>query len=215
MVTASPPSLISCAAVTVPDEINLASSLPAGAIIVLTTAVFFGLSMLFGKQHGIVIRKVLHRQLNRKVARQHLLRAIYEIWEEQHTTSSIEASWEQLANERSWSARSLRRLLNGAKARDLITMPANNRYALTVTGQEEARRLVHNHRLWELYLIHYADVATSRVDRDADEIEHVLGPELVTELENRLKDALADIEQPALAALPNVHAGNTRKETAS
>jgi manganese/zinc/iron transport system permease protein len=40
--------------------------------------------------------------------------------------------------------------------------------------------------LWELYLIEYADVATSRVDRDADAVEHVLGEKMVALLEAKL-----------------------------
>jgi manganese/zinc/iron transport system permease protein len=40
-----------------------------------------------------------------------------------------------------------------------------------------------NHRLWEVYLITHADVAPSHVDWDADMIEHVLPPEMVTRLE--------------------------------
>ena len=38
-----------------------------------------------------------------------------------------------------------------------------------------------------MYLIEYADVAASRVDRDADMVEHILGDEMVTRLENKLQ----------------------------
>ena len=65
-------------------------------------------------------------------------------------------------------------------------------------------QVVRNHRLWELYLIRYADVATSRVDRGADRIEHVLGPELVAELEEQL-DRQRD--RAAVAASPHALAG--------
>jgi manganese/zinc/iron transport system permease protein len=40
--------------------------------------------------------------------------------------------------------------------------------------------------MWELYLITHADIAPSHVDRDADAIEHVLGPEMIRELESLL-----------------------------
>ncbi|MHC5005006.1 MAG: iron dependent repressor, metal binding and dimerization domain protein [Planctomycetota bacterium] len=46
--------------------------------------------------------------------------------------------------------------------------------------------MARNHRLWELYLITHADVAPSHVDRDADQIEHVLDPALVARLEAQL-----------------------------
>jgi manganese/zinc/iron transport system permease protein len=51
----------------------------------------------------------------------------------------------------------------------------------------EAAQVTRNHRLWEMYLIEYADVATSRVDRDADMVEHVLGEKMVTRLERKLE----------------------------
>ena len=57
---------------------------------------------------------------------------------------------------------------------------------LTPAGAAQALQIVRNHRLWELYLIEHAEVATSRVDRGADRIEHVLEPELVAELEAQL-----------------------------
>jgi Mn-dependent DtxR family transcriptional regulator len=47
--------------------------------------------------------------------------------------------------------------------------------------------VLRNHRLWEMYLIKYADIAPSHVDRDADEIEHVLSGELIRELELALE----------------------------
>ena len=49
-----------------------------------------------------------------------------------------------------------------------------------------AVRVVRNHRLWELYLIHFADIAPSHVDRDADDIEHVLDAEMLAMLEARI-----------------------------
>ena len=49
------------------------------------------------------------------------------------------------------------------------------------------RQVVHEHRLWEMYLIAYADVAPAKVDRDADAIEHVLDPAMIGELEELLK----------------------------
>jgi Mn-dependent DtxR family transcriptional regulator len=57
---------------------------------------------------------------------------------------------------------------------------------MTEKGRVEARRVARNHRLWEIYLINYADIAPTHVDRDADMIEHVLGPELVEKLEKLL-----------------------------
>jgi manganese/zinc/iron transport system permease protein len=72
---------------------------------------------------------------------------------------------------------------------------------LTGEGRRHARQVVRNHRLWEWYLITHADVAADHVDRAADEIEHVLGEELVEELEQSLaaRDALPASPHPIAA----------------
>lgn len=68
---------------------------------------------------------------------------------------------------------------------------------LTKAGLDEAARLTRQHRLWELFLITYADIAPSRVDRDADAIEHVLEPEIVAELEELLRQERGEAGLPA------------------
>ena len=55
-----------------------------------------------------------------------------------------------------------------------------------------------NHRLWEMYLITHADIAPSHVDRDADQVEHVLGEDLVARLESLL-------ESGASTTIPSPH----------
>jgi manganese/zinc/iron transport system permease protein len=47
-----------------------------------------------------------------------------------------------------------------------------------------------------LFLIHHADIAPSRVDRDADDIEHVLEPEIVDELERLLDQPPVHFDVP-------------------
>ena len=68
---------------------------------------------------------------------------------------------------------------------------------LTPAGLEESRRLVRNHRLWEMYLIQYADIAPTHVDRDADLIEHVLDRQIVEELEQLVQRRRRPAEMPA------------------
>ena len=78
---------------------------------------------------------------------------------------------------------------------------------LTKKGVVEAQRRTREHRLWELYLITHADIAPSRVDREADRIEHVLEPEIVAELEalltgdtRQIPQSPHQLSQPSLAA---------------
>ncbi len=70
---------------------------------------------------------------------------------------------------------------------------------MTAAGLQQAERLTRQHRLWEIYLITNADVATARVDRDADAIEHILEPEIVRRLESLLAEQF-----PQFPASPHV-----------
>ena len=85
---------------------------------------------------------------------------------------------------------------------DLSPDPAGSRAHLTARGKIEARRATRNHRLWETYLLRYADVAPQHIHHNADQIEHVIDPIIVNELEELLagRDDLllvpADPEQP-------------------
>ena len=56
--------------------------LPAGTVIVLVAALFFVVSMLIGTERGVMIRFLRQSQLEKRMGRQHLLRALYEILEE-------------------------------------------------------------------------------------------------------------------------------------
>jgi manganese/zinc/iron transport system permease protein len=167
----------------------LVPRLPAGAIIVVTASVVFLFSMLFGSARGVLVNVRRRIDLNRRVARQHLLRGIYELIEGDDVDANEEslaqrsAPIEALLGERSWSLRELRRLLERHEHEGLVAIRDDGRISLRPAGLTEARRLVRNHRLWEIYLITHADIAPSHVDRDADTLEHVLGREMVAKLE--------------------------------
>ncbi len=165
--------------------------LPAGAVIVLVATGMFLVSLIFGSTRGIIRRLLAHYRLRRKVGQQNLLRAIYEIIEmKQHPEMPVSAEtaiiFESLLNHRSWSRSQLRQLIAAAQQANLIHFFDGKQVRLSATGLSEAARLTRNHRLWEMYLIQYADIAPSHVDRDADAVEHILGGEMVQNLENEL-----------------------------
>ena len=165
--------------------------LPAGAVIVLVAALFFVVSMLIGTERGVMIRILRQSQLEKRMGRQHLLRALYEILEGGRVTEELiirTVPFRQIRGRRTWSDRQLRDYIRRAYNEGLVEAPNKaDSILLTETGLVEAEQVTRNHRLWEMYLIEYADVATSRVDRDADMVEHILGDKMVTRLENKLQ----------------------------
>jgi manganese/zinc/iron transport system permease protein len=163
----------------------LLPGLPTGALIVLASAFFFGLSLLLGKKRGLVIRHLLEREASRRLRREHVLRAIFECAEEGQPVVALE----QVLAKRPWKKSELTAEIAQLTNDGLLTTDPNGAsFQLNGRGDSEARRLVRNHRLWEIYLLNHADVAPARVDRDADLIEHVLDQRLVDELEDLLDE---------------------------
>jgi manganese/zinc/iron transport system permease protein len=170
-----------------------------GATITLCGTVLFIVSLLCGVRRGLLWRWFVLRGVKRKQEDQHLLRAFYEqlcgerggVTEEELCQEVVTAA--QLVAHRSWSARDVVRLLRRAQRNGYVTQTKAG-YQLTLRGAALARQVVRNHRLWELYLIRYADSAPALVDRQVDEIEHVLDAELLSQLEEQL--AAEDRELP-------------------
>lgn len=186
----------------------LLPNLPSGAMIVVVAAAIFSISMLFGPARGVLVRAVEHWRLTATVARQNLLRAAYELCENQWADRDVPRrldprqcvmAWDQLLAARSWPPRELRRLLRDAERLGFIA-PARGeveQFRLTEEGLVEALRVTRNHRLWEQYLISYADIAPGRVDRDAEQVEHILGTRMVAELERLMLREYPHLRMPS------------------
>ena len=78
---------------------------------------------------------------------------------------------------------------------------------LTPAGWQLASSMVRNHRLWELYLTNAAHIPADHVHEDAEKIEHVLGEEVVREIERRLKFASNDPHGRPIPSLADVQRG--------
>lgn len=179
----------------------LFSRLPSGAMIVLVCTTMFIISLIFGSARGVLVRARKRLQLNRSVDRQHLLRALYELLEQAFPKSEStdrkkkpSVSLDALLRKRSWTKNRLLREVRRCQSDELVEW-RGDRLRLTRRGKTEAARLTRQHRLWELYLITYAEIAPSRVDRAADDIEHVLEPEIIDELESLLAREQASVPE--------------------
>ncbi|MGH7945536.1 MAG: metal ABC transporter permease [Opitutaceae bacterium] len=176
--------------------------LPAGAVIVLAAFVIFTISLVFGAKRGLLGRWIEHRGIVVRVGHQHLMRAFYEL-AERHGRAGANVFLEEpveldaLISEQTWSRGEFTAHVRRAEGAGLVSEAEGGRWRLTAAGRAEARRVVRNHRLWELYLIQYADIAPTQVHRDADQIEHVVEPNIVAELEELLSQRFAPAVVPA------------------
>ncbi len=179
---------------TVVSALN--AKIAAGAVIVLSGSFFFVISLFLGTRRGVIWKWYHHWKLRRRVGQHDLLRAIYENAEPTDADTDLTDAFllqlqievDSIVKMRSWSRRQVEKLFRRAERHDLVVEAPGKTYRLTPNGAALARRAVRNHRLWEMYLITYADIAPSHVDRDADQIEHVLEADVIRELERRLSE---------------------------
>lgn len=160
-----------------------AAQTPTGPAVVLVATGFLGVSLLLAPRRGLLwhwLRLQAHR---RTVRRENLLSDFYRLGER-------DGDWQrprplaELAAVRGQPARPLRSVVGELQARGLVRAAAPaGAWQLTPGGQEEAARVVRNHRLWELYLTRRLDLPSDHVHRDAEEMEHALPAETVRELE--------------------------------
>jgi manganese/zinc/iron transport system permease protein len=177
---------------------SLGSRIAAGPTIVLIGSGVFLLSLFLGRRRGVLWRAVEHHRLKVRVGRQDLLRACYEVVEEQSDgpliaarLTEIDITLSALLAGRADQPETVRKLARKAERDGLLSWREPDVWRLTPRGATDAARTTRNHRLWELYLIQYADVAPSHVHRDADAIEHVLDPAMIAELEALLGESEA------------------------
>jgi manganese/zinc/iron transport system permease protein len=177
------------------------SDVPAGAVIVLTGAVLFALSLSFAPRRGILARMVRTMSTSYRIANQNLLRTMYEITKDSERKDAV--ALEDILQRRSWSKQVAVLLLLIARRRGDVEEVKKKRWRLTAPGMAQATSIVRRHRLWELFLTEYAALAPDHVDRDADDIEHVLSEELLAELIRTLEQR--DRQGARAPIPPSVH----------
>jgi manganese/zinc/iron transport system permease protein len=159
--------------------------MPTGPLIVLAASGTFAISLLIAPKRGLIPRSIRFLRLRARVARENVLRSLYESVEKQ-------GPWDrpvliaEIAQKRGTNERAFGRVIS-ALARDGFVERAGSSIRLTGAGLERAHRVVRNYRLWEVFLMYEGQLGVDHVDRDADTIEHYLSDATVAELERFLE----------------------------
>lgn len=171
----------------------LGNSLPTGPFMIVGASTLFALALLFGPRYGIVPRWLRNLDRNKRIQIENTLKAIYQV-REKGDFHDDGVSLQHLGDQRNLSLsevkKETKRLIKERFATlapsELETLNQDQILYLTPKGWENACRIVRNHRLWELYLTKSAHYQPDHVHDDAEEIEHVLGEDIVRELERLL-----------------------------
>jgi manganese/zinc/iron transport system permease protein len=170
----------------------LRPNLPTGPFMVLGASFVFVLAFLFGPRHGVVVRWWMRHSRSRRIQRENTLKSIYHVLESRDFHGEG-VSLRELAERRRETIEEARGQTEKLVSHELGTLSDDRQtFYFNPEGMQRALSIVRNHRLWELYLTNAARIAVDHVHEDAEKIEHVLGEEVVRELERRLDFAQKD-----------------------
>ena len=160
-------------------------TLATGPMIVVTASILCLLSLLLAPERGLLIRFTRITLFRYRCACENLLKAIWRVGQERTV------SFDQISKFQSASTLYLRFILWRLQLQGWIKKTSEG-YKLSPIGHQWATRIVRLHRLWEVYLVDYLGVGAERVHKSAEEMEHIISPELEKELEFLLNNPKYD-----------------------
>lgn len=161
-------------------------SMPTGPMIVLISSSFCLLALFFSPERGLLLRLWRIARFRHECICENILKAFWRIGPQ----SPILV--EQIAQYQSISQIHLKFLLRKMEQNGWLEKQIDGSYCLTADGQHRAAKIVRLHRLWEVYLADYLEIGVERVHRNAEEMEHIITPELERELTLLLNDPKQD-----------------------
>jgi len=168
----------------------LAPQMPTGPWMVVVLAVVFLSSLGFAPRRGIISQRLQSWRHKRRIDDENLLRSFYVLAERSGDFTRPVAA-EQILSVRSMPAKALRQALQRMLQQGFLESH-QSLYRLSRKGLEQAEKITRYHRLWELYLTRQANVASHRVHDSAEQVEHLLTPELEQRLSQELGHPVTD-----------------------
>ena len=159
----------------------LSPRMPTGPWMVVAVTVLFAFALAFAPRRGVFPRLLRHLRFQRKTAIENVLRTLYLFGEKEQSWAGGHTAGE-ISIYRGMPPGLMQRTLERLQRRELIDESDLGQFRLTRTGIEEGKRLTRVHRLWELYLTRKVEIAPDHVHDDAEEIEHILTPDLEARL---------------------------------
>ncbi len=165
----------------------LGSRLPTGPFMVVGAGAIFLLAFLFGPQYGVFPRIWRRYRYRSRIQGENTLKAIYRMLEDTKFEKR-KVALEALARFRKQSFAEAVQDVKVLKRKGWAHFEDRSLKVMKLSpeGWHRACQITRNHRLWELYLTFEANYAPDHVHDDAERIEHLLGEEIVKQLEERL-----------------------------
>ena len=161
-------------------------AIPSGPMIVVMASFICFVSLIFAPDRGLLLRIVRIGLFRYQCLCENLLKSF---WRE---GPAQEISFDQLHVHLNVPKVYLHFIMRRLIGKGWIQKKGVNKYRLTKEGTDKAAQIVRLHRLWEVYLADYLGVGAERVHRSAEEMEHIITPELEMELTLLLNDPKRD-----------------------
>lgn len=165
-------------------------NMPTGPWVVVVLSALAFLSFFFSHKKGLITRWYSKKNYQRKIHSDHILKALYHAQESGGQGLSIQEIKQRFPNQNRHTHYSIKAL-----SKNGYTTIKQDFISLTTTGVSEAKRIIRLHRLWELYLTEYVNIAPDHVHDIAGKIEHILTPEIEAKLEAKLNYPARDPHQ--------------------
>ncbi len=159
------------------------SGMPTGPMIVLVAGGIAFYALLFAPERGLLIRYWRAARFRSLQMEENLLKFL---WREVEPIN-----FQSLANGQGLSTTRIRYLLSRLRMRGWVKREGGV-YRLTPAGRKRGGQIIRLHRLWEAYLVHAMGLGVERVHKSAEEMEHILTPELERKLTKLLDDPKHD-----------------------
>lgn len=167
----------------------IAPAMPTGPWMVVVSSLIAFFSFFFAPL-GIVPKTMKRNKNSRTMMDENILKLFYQIGEKGNDFSKKRTVDDLLAFRKMHPVQ-LKSGLNRLNRQNLLVKDSSN-WQLTANGLEKAKKIVRLHRLWELYLTNYMDIAPDHVHNNAEEMEHYITPELEKQLEKYLENPETD-----------------------
>ncbi len=161
-----------------------APAMPTGPWIVVIISTVAIISFLFAPKKGTIARMLRQLRIKRKIKDENVLKALYQM-EEVKSEVGNGFSVDQILHKRKMYKADLTESLARLKKEGFVSKVGKG-WSFTKAGEEKGKRIVKLHRLWEVYLTQYLNIAPDHVHDDAENIEHFITPELEERLEKLL-----------------------------
>ncbi|MCX7834533.1 MAG: metal ABC transporter permease [bacterium] len=182
----------------------MVKNMPSGPLIVLSAFGLFLVSILFAPKKGILAKVFRKAQNQKNMACEHLLRACWEINENQTNPIRQNIPFKNLQMQRTWQKGELSKAIKVANKKGLITLSKDG-VQLTPKGVQLSKKVVQLHRLWEKYLIQTAQFKATHIETESDLMEHYLPEHVQTELEKEnVEDVVPASPHPIIPKQPSV-----------